>query len=198
MSPVSDSQTSLTLMELLREQPQNALAWDTFVRRYHPKIYGWCKAWGLQEADAEDVAQDVLAKLTQKMASFRYDQSRCFRAWLKTVTQRVLSDLMADRKRSLSGPAFPMLVTRDARADLERRIEEIFNRELLDLAISRVRERVAPATWDAFRLTAFEECTGAQASRLLDMPVASVFVAKHRVQKMLKDEIQKLEGTGEE
>ena len=198
MSPVTDSQTSLTLMEMLRDDPRNAVAWDRFVRRYHPKIYGWCRSWGLQEADADDVAQDVLAKLTQKMASFRYDQSRCFRAWLKTITQRVLSDLMASRRRAVGGRAIPLLDTVEARADLERRIEEIFNRELLDLAISRVRERVAPATWDAFRLTAFEECTGAQASRLLDMPVASVFVAKHRVQKMLKDEIQKLEGTGEE
>jgi RNA polymerase sigma factor (sigma-70 family) len=198
MSPFSDSQTSLTLMEKLREQPQNALAWDRFVRRYHPKIYGWCKAWGLQEADAEDVAQDVLAKLTQKMASFRYDQSRCFRAWLKTITQRVLSDLMANRKRSLGGLAIPILDIRDARADLERRIEEIFNGELLEVAISRVRARVARPTWEAFRLMALEECTGAQASQSLGMPIASVFVAKHRVQKLLKEEIRKLDGSGNE
>ena len=195
MSPVSDSQTSLTLMEMLREQPQNALAWDRFVRRYHPKIYRWCKAWGLQEADAEDVAQDVLAKLTQKMASFRYDETRCFRAWLKTITQRVLSDLIANRKRALGAPAIPLLDTRDARADLERRIEEIFNRELLEVAMSRVRARVAQPTWEAFRLMALEECTGAQASRSLGMPIASVFVAKHRVQKMLKEEIRKLDGS---
>jgi RNA polymerase sigma factor (sigma-70 family) len=198
MSPLTDSQTSLTLMDLLRHDPRNVVAWDRFVRRYHPKIFGWCRAWGLQEADADDVAQDVLTKLTEKMASFRYDQSRCFRAWLKTITQRVLSDLMAGRRRAVGSEPLPALETVEARADLERRIEEIFNRELLDLAIRRVRERVAPATWDAFRLTAFEECTGAEASRLLDMPVASVFVAKHRVQKMLKDEIQKLEGAAEE
>jgi RNA polymerase sigma factor (sigma-70 family) len=198
MSPLTDSQTSLTLMEMLRDDPRNDMAWDRFVRRYYPKIYGWCRAWGLQEADADDVAQDVLTKLTEKMASFRYDQSRCFRAWLKTITQRVFSDLMASRRRAMSSQPHPVFETVEARADLERRIEEIFNRELLDLAIRRVRERVAPATWDAFRLTAFEECTGAEASRLLDMPVASVFVAKHRVQKMLKDEIHKLEGAVDE
>ena len=101
MSPLTDSQTSLTLMEMLREDPRNAVAWDRFVRRYHPKIYGWCRAWGLQEADAEDVTQDVFAKLTEKMANFRYDQSRCFRAWLKTITQRVLSDLMASHRRAV-------------------------------------------------------------------------------------------------
>ena len=45
---------------------------------------------------------------------------------------------------------------------------------------------------------ALEECTGAQASQLLGMPIASVFVAKHRVQKMLKEEIRKLDGSVDE
>ncbi len=54
---------------------------------------------------------------------------------------------------------------------------------------------MAQPTWDAFRLMALEECTGAQASRSLGMPIASVFVAKHRVQKMLKEEIRKLDGS---
>ena len=42
---------------------------------------------------------------------------------------------------------------------------------------------------------ALEECTGAQASQSLGMPIASVFVAKHRVQKMLKEEIRRLDGS---
>ena len=137
MSPLADSETSLTLMEMLREDPRNAVAWDRFVRRYYPKIYRWCRSWGLQEADAEDVAQDVIAKLTQKMASFRYDESRCFRAWLKTITQRVLSDLMASRRRAVGDQAIPLFEIVEARAELERRIAEILDRELLDLAISK-------------------------------------------------------------
>ena len=193
MARFSDSQTSLTLMELLRQQPWNVQAWERFVQRYRPKIYGWCRAWGLQEADAEDVAQEVITKLTQKMASFRYDQSRCFRAWLKTITQHTLSDLVEKRVRALGSQSNPIFGNIAARADLQKQIEEIFDRELLDLAISRARCRVAPVTWDAFRLTAFEEYSGAEASRFLGIPVASVFVAKHRVQKILKEEISKLE-----
>lgn len=119
MSPLADSETSLTLMEMLREDPRNAVAWDRFVRRYYPKIFRWCRSWGLQEADAEDVAQDVIAKLTQKMASFRYDESRCFRAWLKTITQRVLSDLMASRRRAVGDQAIPLFEIVEARAELK-------------------------------------------------------------------------------
>jgi len=197
MSGRSDSQTSLTLMDMLRQYPKNADAWDRFVRRYRPKIYGWCRTWGLQEADAEDVAQDVITKLTEKMSNFQYDRSRCFRAWLKTITQHALSDLVASRHKAVGSLSTPIWETLEARADLERQIEEIFNRELLELAISKVQERVAAPTWHAFRLTAFEGHSGAEASRLLQIPVASVFVAKHRVQKMLKEEIDKLEGVAE-
>jgi RNA polymerase sigma factor (sigma-70 family) len=198
MSSSTDSQTSLTLMDRLRQHPKDAGAWDRFVRRYRPKIYGWCRERGLQEADAEDVAQDVIAILTRKMASFRYDPSRRFHAWLKTITRHALSDLMARRCRAVGDGPTPILETIEARADLERRIDELFDRELLDLAIARVRARVAAPTWDAFCLTTFEGHSGAEAARLLGIPVASVFVSKHRVQKMLREEIARLEGAGRE
>jgi RNA polymerase sigma factor (sigma-70 family) len=193
VAPLSDSQTSLTLMEGLRQFPRNTEAWERFVELYRPKIYGWCRVWGLQEADAEDVAQDVIAKLTQKMMNFDYDRARCFRAWLKTITQHALSDLLTSRCRALGDGPIPILSSIEARADLEKRIEELFDRELLDLAIARVRERVTPVTWDAFRLTTFDEYSGAQVSKLLGIPVASVFVAKHRVHKILKEELAKLD-----
>lgn len=198
MNRIEDFQTSLTLMEQLRQFPWNTEAWDRFVELYRPKIYGWCRAWGLQEADAEDVAQDVIAKLTHKMASFQYDHTRCFRAWLKTITQHALSDLMASRGRALLDATIPILKSIEARADLEKRIEQLFDREMLDLAIARVRARVASATWEAFRLTTFEECSGAEASKLLGIPITSVFVAKHRVQKILKEELAKLEAADED
>ena len=194
----TDSQTSISLMDQLRQSPRNAEAWDRFIRRYRPKIYGWCRTWGLQEADAEDVAQEVIAKLAQKMAGFQYDRSRCFRAWLKTITQRALSDFIANRSRAIGDQSITLLLDNiEARADLERRIEEILNHELLELAISRVRARVAPSTWEAFRLLTFKGYSGAQAAQLLQIPVASIFVAKHRVQKMLKEEVAHLEGPAE-
>jgi RNA polymerase sigma factor (sigma-70 family) len=198
MSQSTDSQTSLTLMNLLRQSPKDAGAWDCFVRLYRPKIYGWCRVRGLQEADAEDVAQDVIAILSQKMASFRYDPSRRFRAWLKTITYHALSDLLAGRHRAVGDQLIAPLETVENRADLERRIDELFDRELLELAIERVCERVAAPTWEAFRLTTFEGHSGAEAARLLGITVASVFVSKHRVQKMLKEEIARLGDSNEE
>jgi RNA polymerase sigma factor (sigma-70 family) len=196
MSKGSDSQTSSSLLAMLQQDPANAPAWDEFVRRYRPKVYGWCRKRGLQEADAEDVTQSVLAKLTEAMRDFRYDRSRSFRAWLKTITQRAWSDLIAHRHRATgsgTSQVLQRLQTLGARADLERQLEEAFDRELLEVATLRVQQRVAPQTWEAFRLMALEGLPGAEASRRLLMPVAHVFVAKHRVQKMLKEELRRLE-----
>jgi RNA polymerase sigma-70 factor (ECF subfamily) len=194
MSSSTDSQTSLTLIDLLRQSPRDTGAWDRFVRRYRPRICGWCRGRGLQEADAEDVAQDVIAILTRKIASFRYDPSRTFRAWLKAITYHALSDLIASRCRAIGDRPIPILETIEARDDLERRLDELFDRELLEHAMARVRARVAAPTWEAFFLTTFEGHSGAEASRLIGIPVASVFVAKHRVQKSLREEIARLEG----
>jgi RNA polymerase sigma-70 factor (ECF subfamily) len=56
----------------------------------------------------------------------------------------------------------------------------------------RIQKRVKPATWDAFRLTAVAGLSGAEAAGRLDIPVAHVFVAKHCVQKMLREEVRDL------
>ena len=53
--------------------------------------------------------------------------------------------------------------------------------------------RVEPHTWEAFRLTAQEGLSGAEVAARLGMQVATVFVARSTVQKMLQEEARKLE-----
>jgi RNA polymerase sigma-70 factor (ECF subfamily) len=82
----------------------------------------------------------------------------------------------------------------DARDDLERGLESLFDRDLFEIAMRRVEKRVKPVTWDAFRLTALEGLQGQEVGRRLKIPVAHVFVAKKRVQKPLQKEIRILKG----
>jgi RNA polymerase sigma-70 factor (ECF subfamily) len=182
----------------LRDSPADQSAWGEFVARYGRKVYGWCRHWGLQEADAEDVTQEVLLKLSAKMRDFSYHRSGSFRAWLKTLTHHAWQDLVTGRRRAgeaVGGSAVrDLLHTVEAREDLLARLGEEFDRELLDAASARVRQRVQPHTWDAFRLTAVEGLSGVEAARQLGMKVATVFVAKGKVQRMLREEMQRLEG----
>jgi RNA polymerase sigma-70 factor (ECF subfamily) len=144
------------------------------------------------------VAQDVLVQLLTAMRTFRYDPARSFHAWLKTVTQHAFSQFSAGRRRvpRQIGPDLPIAELVDARDDLEQRLESLFDRDLFEFAMRRVEKRVKAVTWDAFRLTALEGLTGQDAARRLRIPVAHVFVARNRVQKLLQEEIRIMKGDG--
>jgi RNA polymerase sigma factor (sigma-70 family) len=197
MAGVNDSGTRVSLLGRLRFDPGNQAAWGEFVEHYGSKIFGWCRKWNLQEADAQDVTQNVLLKLAKKLHEFSYDPTRSFRAWLKTITHHAWSDFVESQKRPGLGSGDSsvgnMLQSVAARDDLVTQLEAEFDREILVEAMARVRLRVAPQTWSAFTLTAMDGLSGAEAAVRIPMQVAQVFVAKRRVQKMLQEEIAKLE-----
>jgi len=192
------SRTSLTLLERVAcSGVLDQLAWAEFVERYGRKVYLWCLHWGLQEADAQDVTQTVLLKLLVRMKEFRYDPSRSFRAWLKTVARRAWQDFV-DRQRlrrpSPSGTAsWAMLETIEAEEDLTRRLEEQFERELLEQAMQSVQPRVAPCNWQAFCLTTLEGMPAAEAARRLNMKIARVYAARSSIGQLLQEECRRLE-----
>ena len=190
-----DTQTSVTLLGRLRQVPPDQAAWAQFADRYGRKIYGWCRQWNLQEADAEDITQGVLLKLAEKMRAFEYDPAKSFRAWLKTVTRHAWLDTCSARKVAAAGGSqvLEQLNAVEAREDLVRRLDEEFDRELYDEAAARVRMRVTPRTWEAFDRTAIQNQSGAEAAQALGMKVTAVFVARSKVQKMLREELQKLD-----
>jgi RNA polymerase sigma-70 factor (ECF subfamily) len=191
------SQTSPTLLDRLRQDPGDEAAWQSFVQRYGPKIYGWCKQWKLQDVDAEDVTQTVLLGLAKKLRTFVYDPQRSFRGWLRTLTQHALSDSLAERARPDAGSGDSQMLDRlngvAARNDLLARLEEQFDQELLDEASARVRLRVEPHNWEAFRLTAWEGQPAEAAAKQLGLRVTAVFKAKSRVLQLLREEIDLLE-----
>lgn len=200
MRDAPDLRTSASLLCRLRDLPTDQGAWSEFVDRYGAKIYGWCRRWHLQDADARDVTQAVLAALCIKMKSFTYDPTLSFRGWLRTLTHHTWCDLIASRRQVLVGnganEGSDRLESVEARNDLLARLDEEFDHELLDEAILRVRLRVEPHTWEAFRLTALERMAGALVAERLGMRVATVFKAKSKVQKMLREELSRLDRSG--
>jgi RNA polymerase sigma factor (sigma-70 family) len=190
------ARTSKSLLVRLGQGADQS-AWAEFVRRYGQQIYRWCRIWGLQEADAEDVTQTVLVKLTEKLRTFCYDPARSFRAYLKTLTHYAWCDFLELHNRPGAGSGDSVMLqtlqTVEARDDLVQHLQAEFDQELLEEASERVRQRVEPHTWEAFRLTAVEGLSGADAAAQLSMKVATVFKAKSKVQKMLQEEIERAE-----
>jgi RNA polymerase sigma factor (sigma-70 family) len=192
----AERDTPHSLLLRLSQRQRDDRAWDEFVQRYRPRIAKWCRQRGLQPADAEDVTQIVLQQILGAMREFRYDPAGSFRAWLQTVTTRacgrfrVAETRLAGRK---DDEALKQIEEAPAREDLARRIEEAFDEELLQQATEAVQERIEHQTWEAYRLTAIEQLTGAEAAQQLGMPVMNVYVSRRRVQEMLRSEIERLE-----
>src|SRR4051794_15227672 len=189
--------TRASLLTQLRQDPSDQAGWDQFVEHYGRHIYRWCRQWKLQDADAEDVTQNVLVKLTQKLQGFAYDPSRSFRGWLKTVAHHACRDYEDNRRRVQpvgdDSNVERQFLALEAREDLARKLEEAFDLEILELAQLRVQLRVAPHTWEAFHLLTLEGLSVAEVAARVGMKVAMVYVAKSKVQKMLREEIEKLE-----
>jgi RNA polymerase sigma-70 factor (ECF subfamily) len=198
MSGGSALHTSASLLARLRHAQADQAAWADFVRRYGPLILGWCRHWKLQEADAQDVTQTVLVKLADKMRTFDYDPSRSFRAYLKTLARYAWCDFLETCRKPGAGSGdtavLQALQAVEAGDDLVQRLNDQFDHEVLAEARTLVQQRVERHTWEAFHLTAVEGLSGAEVAARLGLKVATVFKAKSKVQKMLQEEVARLEG----
>jgi RNA polymerase sigma factor (sigma-70 family) len=186
------------LVNRLGSGVHDAEAWNRFVAMYGPHIISWCRGYGLQEADANDVAQDVLLKICRVIPRFEYDPTRTFRGWLRSVVHSAWYDWTAERRRaSREGlrqcDVGGSLEEAPARQDLVQRLEAAFDQELLQTAQQRIQQRIEPRTWQIFELLAIEQRPLREVAEQFDMRPGSVQAARYKVQKLLRDEVAELE-----
>lgn len=170
-------------------------AWDEFVTRYGCVLRRWCKRWGLQEADSEDVVQNILLELARYI--HRYSPSGRFRVWLKTIAQRAWYDYAIKRKHRERGSGnsdvLRVLNLVEAEEDFLAHLDAEAELELLQLAMSRVRGLVSESTWRAFELLSLEQRSGASVAEELGITTGSVYVANCRVKKLVNEEVHRLD-----
>src|SRR5262245_48005377 len=115
----------------MRYDPSDQAGWDEFVERYGRHIYRWCRQWKLQDADAQDMTQNMLVKISQHLRAFAYDPSLSFRGWLKTVAHHAWRDFEDSRRRARAaagdGAGQDLMLTLEAREDMIRKLEEAFD-----------------------------------------------------------------------
>src|SRR4051794_21665683 len=92
--------THATLLNKLGQNPNDQAGGEEFVEGYGRHIYRWGRHWKLSDADAEDVTQNILVKLTQKLRAFDYDPAKSFRGWLKTVAFNAWRDFESSRRHT--------------------------------------------------------------------------------------------------
>lgn len=173
-------------------------AWDEFSEIYRPVIYRLARHKGMQHADAEDLAQQVLAAVAKAIDRWRPDPQRAkFRTWLHRVAQNAILNALTRGvpDRGVGDSGVQALLEQHAEkagpdSDLLR-IE--YRREVFRWAADRIRDEFQPASWQAFWLTAVENETVDDVARQLNKSRGAVYAARCRVMRRLKEEILHLD-----
>lgn len=192
-----DPVTPLSLLDRARAQDQ--FAWSRVVHLYSPLVYRWCRAAGLQPADADDVGQQVFAAVARNLRAFRRDRpGDTFRGWLHTITHHRLCDHARERTRhatfqpgskweaTVAAPSEPNSVCSAAFAPKEE--ERLLFRRALDLLRAEFKE----TTWRAFVLVIVEQRAPSDVADEVGISLDAVYTAKSRVLKRLREEFADL------
>ncbi|HRE99434.1 MAG TPA: sigma-70 family RNA polymerase sigma factor [Pirellulaceae bacterium] len=189
MSRLPDTRDSLLVR--LRDHDDVA-AWHEFVTLYEPWILGWARRRGLQEADARELAQELLVRLSQAVARWRPGSpTGSFRSWLAVTARRLAIDRLTRPGRRPQSPGGSDLHRRlgELEAPTDDAVELDFRRRLFEWGADRVKARCGEATWSAFRMTCLEGQTPEDAAARLKISIGQVYVARSRVMARLRDEI---------
>jgi RNA polymerase sigma-70 factor (ECF subfamily) len=186
--------TRASLLLRLRDLRDEA-AWRQFVDLYAPLVYGYLRRQGLQDADAADLCQDVLAAVAGAIGRLEYDPRRgAFRNWLFTAVRHKLANWQAARAHRAQGSgdtATHQLLEQCPVADgTAAEWEAEWQQRVFAWACEQVRQDVTDATWQAFWRTAVDGQPGKRVAADLGLSVAAVYLARSRVLARLKELVQ--------
>ncbi len=179
---------------------QDALAWSQFADLYVPLIHSFARKYGLQEADAADVTQEVLRRIAHAVKDLNYDPRRgSFRAWLYTVVRNQVRKSLGQRRPydcGTGGTAAQILMEEQhfSEEDSTADWDAAYEKRMFAYAAAQVRGDFKDATWQAFWLTGVEGRSAKEVAKQLGMTVAAVYLAKGRVMARLKEQIHLLQG----
>jgi RNA polymerase sigma-70 factor (ECF subfamily) len=179
--------TSATLLERLRS-PEDQQAWRRFVELYTPLLLYWANRAGLQAQDANDLVQEVFAQLVRKLPEFRYDRGSTFRGWLRRVTLNKWADIRRRRVPTpvdADGEELAML----AGPESEQFWQTEYRQHLIGRALEVMQANFEPVTWRACLETTVHGRTAADVAAELGISEASVYSAKSRVLRRLREEL---------
>lgn len=175
-------------------------AWCEFTAIYRPLVYRLARRRGLQDADAQDLAQRVLLSVAGAIGQWQAEPKRArFRTWLHTVARNAVIDhLRAARLDVAVGGTTAQLRLQEAAAEgrdgAKGEWEQEYQREVFRWAAREVREEFAETTWCAFWLTAVEGRSIPAVADELGKTVGAVYIARSRVMQRLRDKVTEYEG----
>lgn len=179
-------------------------SWKTFFDTYWRLIYSIALKSGLTEAEAQDVVQETIICVAKDINKFKRDRALgSFKGWLRNLTRWRIADQFRKRKPNVSrentsstggGTSVDLAEIPDpADPSLELLWEAEWQSNLMEAALERVRRRVKEEHYQIFDLNVVRQWPANKVARILEVNIAQVYLAKHRILALLKREVRILE-----
>ena len=187
-------------------------SWQDFFNTYSRLIYNVAVKAGLSDAEAQEVVQETVIAVARKIGEFKADPAHgSFSAWLMRLTRWRIADQWRKRQAGAApnlpdaggnGPELRPDDT-DSTGPMERvpdpasmALDAVWHTEwekhLMAAALERVKQQVSPRQFQMFDLHVLQNQSVQETARTLQASVASVYMAKHRVARLVKKEVRKL------
>jgi RNA polymerase sigma-70 factor, ECF subfamily len=185
-------ETSPSLIASVKDLGDGA-AWAEFLGIYQPVVFQMARRRGLQDADAQDVMQQVFLSISKSIEGWvPGDLQPPFRAWLTTIARNAITKALTRRPRDAATGSTSMVELLDAQPDPQETTAEILaeaRKELIRWATEQIRSEFSEATWNAFWQTAIEGVPIAEVAKSTGRSAGAVYVARYRVIARLKEKV---------
>ena len=189
------TRTTTDLLDALHVT-RDDIAWQTFDHRYRPILIGFARALGLSDADANDVAQETLARFLKDYREDKYDRARGrLKSWLLGIARMRIADVR--RAAARRGPMAGGSMIGDL--DDEKTLTELWEREertaMLRDAFHELKTatKTKDVTIRAFELNVLREVPAAEVADTLGISRHEVYLAKNRIADRLKTILARIE-----
>jgi RNA polymerase sigma-70 factor (ECF subfamily) len=183
-------ETRSSLLRRVRD-PADADGWREFVALYQPLLQAYVRKQGLIGPDADDVVQDVLARLLRALPEFDLNRERGrFRTWLWRLTRNILADRARRRQRRARAEAVraePEALDPPEDEEPEADWRMLHRRRVLEFAKDQVRARSQPRTWTCFEEYVLRGRPCAEVAAELGVTPNVVAVSSSRILARLRD-----------
>ena len=187
--------TSESLLFRLQDSPDGDIdqnAWEKFVQLYTPLMFHWARKVGLQQSDAADLVQDVLSIVFRRLPDFQYDAAGSFRGWLRTVTLNKFREKKRKKVTEVSIASNSVLEQIASLQRAESTWDLDYGQMLLQQTMELMEPDFHPGTWQALRAVMAEGMTVDQAAETTGVSIWTIYSAKARLMKRLREELKGL------
>lgn len=185
-------ETRITLLAGLQD-PSDQIAWRDFIAMYRPVFYRMARRRGLQDADAQDAAQEILVRISKAIERYQPRPGIRFRHWLRRIARNVILSSLAKSNLLVGLQNFEIeRVLADEKFDEtnESELALEFERELFLRASVVVRVDINLETWQGFELTVIQGKSCEEAAAILSKSIGTIYAARSRVMKRLREQIE--------